>query len=257
VLALATERSLGVGAAFDAAASEGLLSRAAAAGIAELRATLARHARLPEGRQLVPHLASLLAAVSYRAEVERCYPDERVRSDRWSGVLEVLDLAENYVSRVAQPCLPDFLERLTLSAGDDGTSEQADRRDAVTLMTLHAAKGLEFPHVYLVGVEEGLLPHQRAVDEDTVEEERRLAYVGITRARVRLTLTWAGSRSRWGQRADSMPSRFLYELAGTAPPATWRAAAARPAQEPHEARQARKAQAPVAARGRRRTPKRK
>jgi DNA helicase-2/ATP-dependent DNA helicase PcrA len=231
VLALATERGLGVGPAFDAAAAEGLLSKPAAAGVKELRATLAHHARLPEGRQLVPHLGSLLSAVTYRAEVERCYPDERTRSDRWAGVLEVLDLAENYVSRVAQPSLPDFLERLTLSAGDDTTSEQSDRRDAVTLMTLHAAKGLEFPHVYLVGAEEGLLPHQRAVDEDTVEEERRLMYVGITRARVRLTLTFAASRSRWGKRAESMPSRFLYELAGETPPESWRAATPRETEE--------------------------
>jgi DNA helicase-2/ATP-dependent DNA helicase PcrA len=251
VLALATERGLGVGAAFDAAAGEGLLSRAAAEGVTELRATLRHHARLPEGRQLVPHLASLLSAVSYRAEVERCYPDERTRSDRWAGVLEVLDLAENYVSRVREPSLPDFLERLALSAGDDTTAEQSDRRAAVTLMTLHAAKGLEFPHVYLVGVEEGLLPHQRAVDEDTVEEERRLMYVGITRARVRLTLSYAASRSRWGKRAESMPSRFLYELSGEAPPQTWRAATAR------ETQAAPGAGAPPARQAKRRTPRRK
>ena len=179
------------------------------------------------GHHLVQHIGRLLADVSYRTEVDRCYPDKRVAADRWSAVLEVLDLAENYVSRSSAPSLTDFLERLALTAGDDDTAEDAQRRDAVTLMTLHAAKGLEFPHVFLAGVEEGLLPHQRSVDEGTVEEERRLMYVGITRAMQRLTLTCAGSRSKWGQRTESMPSRFLYELAGTAPPSNWRAAAPR------------------------------
>jgi len=142
-------------------------------------------------------------------------------------VMEVLDLAENYVSRVPRPSLADFLERLTLAAGDDTTRDDPDQRGAVTLMTLHAAKGLEFPHVYLVGAEEGLLPHQRSVDEDTVAEERRLMYVGITRAMTRLTISWAGSRSRWGKRDLSMPSRFLFELSGAEPPEGWRGATPR------------------------------
>jgi DNA helicase-2/ATP-dependent DNA helicase PcrA len=95
-------------------------------------------------------------------------------------VEEVLNLAENYVRRTNQPTLPEFLQRVALSAEDDrdpdaGTDEHG-RRNAITLMTLHAAKGLEFPRVYLVGVEEGLLPHQRSVDSDTVDEERRLMY---------------------------------------------------------------------------------
>ena len=88
-----------------------------------------------------------------------------------------------------------------------------DRPDRVTLITLHAAKGLEFPVVFIVGLEEGLLPHKRALeDERELEEERRLAYVGMTRAKDRLYLVHARHRSTWGVGAAAEPSRFLAEL---------------------------------------------
>ena len=86
----------------------------------------------------------------------------------------------------------------------------------VTLITLHAAKGLEFPHVYLIGLEEGLLPHDRSKMEGTVDEERRLLYVGITRARETLALTWCGHRIKWGSPSPCTPSSFIKEL-----PADW------------------------------------
>lgn len=103
---------------------------------------------------------------------------------------------------IAHMSLVDMLER----------NSEEQEQDAVTLMTLHAAKGLEFPHVFLVGMEEELLPHANSLDEHSIQEERRLAYVGITRAQKHLTISYAKIRSRYGETATVEPSRFLEEL---------------------------------------------
>ena len=103
---------------------------------------------------------------------------------------------------IAKLVLRDLLER----------QEEEDESDQVQLMTLHASKGLEFPHVFMVGMEEDLLPHRNSIDENNIEEERRLTYVGITRAQKTLTMTLAGKRKQFGEHSDTAPSRFLEEL---------------------------------------------
>ncbi|MFT6984911.1 MAG: ATP-dependent DNA helicase Rep [Psychromonas sp.] len=103
---------------------------------------------------------------------------------------------------VARLTLRDMLSR----------NEEEEELDQVQLMTLHASKGLEFPFVYMIGMEEGILPHQVSIDEDNVEEERRLAYVGITRAQKELTFTLAKERNQYGELIKPTPSRFLFEL---------------------------------------------
>ncbi|MFT7462774.1 MAG: DNA helicase-2/ATP-dependent DNA helicase PcrA [Pseudohongiellaceae bacterium] len=223
VLVLATEEGIEARLAFDLALERGMLSKAAAGGWLELREIYDRVGGQEPGEALVQHISTLIDEVGYRTEVDRAYPDEGQRVDRWAAVMGVFDMAENYVSRAVKPTLTKFLERLTLASTDDQTAEDSDGRKSVTMMTLHAAKGLEFPTVYLVGAEEGLLPHQRSVDEDTVDEERRLMYVGITRAMHRLVLTYTAWRSRYGAKAETMPSRFLFEMTGEEPPEGWQA----------------------------------
>jgi ATP-dependent DNA helicase Rep len=103
---------------------------------------------------------------------------------------------------IAKLVLRDLLER----------QEEEDLSDQVQLMTLHASKGLEFPHVFIIGMEEDLLPHRNSIDENNIEEERRLTYVGITRAQRSLTMTLAGKRKQFGELSETKPSRFLEEL---------------------------------------------
>ena len=91
-------------------------------------------------------------------------------------------------------------------------NEEEEAHDQVSLMTLHAAKGLEFPHVFLIGVEENILPHQNSIETDNIEEERRLAYVGITRAQRSCTFSYCTHRKRYGEISECEPSRFLNEL---------------------------------------------
>ena len=104
--------------------------------------------------------------------------------------------------------LTQMIALITMLEGRDG-----DDPDAVRLSTLHAAKGLEFPHVFIVGLEEGLLPHREAVTLGNVDEERRLMYVGVTRAQRSLHLSFCRARKRAGEKVDCQPSRFLGELA--------------------------------------------
>lgn len=127
-------------------------------------------------------------------------------ADRWENVVELRNVAAGYEGLSLQT----FLEEVALVSDVDDLPEEAN---APTLMTLHAAKGLEFPVVFIVGLEEGMLPHQRSFDEpEGIDEERRLLYVGMTRAENRLYLLYAFRRTVWGDNAISMPSRFLDDI---------------------------------------------
>jgi DNA helicase II / ATP-dependent DNA helicase PcrA len=128
---------------------------------------------------------------------------------RIENLLELVGVAREYQEQAEDPSLSEFLQQISLYSDQDELSAE---RSLVTLMTLHNAKGLEFRAVFLIGMEEGVFPHARSLEEQGLEEERRLAYVGLTRAQERLTLTHAASRSLWGSRGFNLPSRFLDEL---------------------------------------------
>ena len=106
--------------------------------------------------------------------------------------------------------LRDFLDRTALES--EKNDDDLDKKSGVTLITLHASKGLEYPIVFLLGLEEGILPHKRSVEEGTKDEERRLLYVGITRAKERMTMTYCSTRVKWGNKEACQPSTFLPEL---------------------------------------------
>jgi DNA helicase-2/ATP-dependent DNA helicase PcrA len=128
---------------------------------------------------------------------------------RVENLQELVGVAREYQETAEEPSLSHFLQEISLFSDQDSIRGE---ESLVTLMTLHNAKGLEFRAVYLIGMEEGIFPHSRSIEEQGIEEERRLAYVGMTRAREQLTLTHASSRSLWGSRGYTLPSRFLDEL---------------------------------------------
>lgn len=130
--------------------------------------------------------------------------------DRYQNVEEVSNALSQFAEENEDPSLDGFLANAALASDLDGLSEG---EDAVSLMTLHSAKGLEFPVVFVVGMEEGLFPNHRSLDDPrSLEEERRLCYVGITRAQEQLFLTYAQERRLWGNYTSAIPSQFLSEL---------------------------------------------
>ena len=128
---------------------------------------------------------------------------------RIENLEELVQVAREYDATAAEGSLTQFLEQISLLADTDNLR---DDEGLVTLMTIHNAKGLEFPIVFIIGMEDGVFPHSRAMDEGDVEEERRLAYVGITRAMRDLTLTWARRRNAFGANSFGIRSRFIDEI---------------------------------------------
>ncbi|MGH3109720.1 MAG: 3'-5' exonuclease, partial [Gaiellaceae bacterium] len=157
------------------------------------------------------HVDELLERLLEKTGVIEAFEAERTieARGRIENLQELVGVAREYRLENADASLAGFLQDISLVSDQDTIS---DDRGLVTLMTLHNAKGLEFRAVFAIGMEEGVFPHVRAVEEQGVEEERRLAYVGMTRAMERLTLTHTMSRSLWGRRSYNLASRFLDEL---------------------------------------------
>jgi len=163
---------------------------------------------------------TLIERTQYFDEVRRLYNEPEEREARTNSIQELINAVAAYEDRDKETDLAGFLSETALAGREMGNEkDKLAQRNAVWLLTMHAAKGLEFPVVYMVGMEEGLLPHSRSVksgEENDIAEERRLCYVGVTRAQETLTLSMALTRRRWGKPRPTTPSRFLYEITGKA-----------------------------------------
>ena len=190
------------------AVDEGLLRKQAGDALRKFRDLIRK---LTEAAASEP-VSELLKKVLDKSDYRRALDDEEAE-DRHNNLKELVSAARDYEIREAEASLTGFVDQLSLLSDTDETKGSEDA--GVWLMTLHAAKGLEFPVVFIVGLEEGLFPHLRSRDDDeALEEERRLCYVGMTRARTRLVLTSAAGRLVFGEYQDSEPSRFLDEIPG-------------------------------------------
>lgn len=164
-----------------------------------------------QGTDLVTMTEALIKEVEYMEYLQKLAkkPEE---FHAWEhGLSEFLNQLSNYQERNKKDGLAGFLDEVTLN-DEREDKDDIEKKKGVCLITLHASKGLEFPIVYLPGIEQGILPHKRSYEEGRVDEERRLFYVGITRARQKLTLSFVRYRMKWGQKQTELPSPFLKEL---------------------------------------------
>jgi superfamily I DNA/RNA helicase len=153
-------------------------------------------------------LREFLDEIEYLPWLERGCKTENEKQQRQEGIGEVLTELSKALER--GKTLRKFLDDSALAS--DREDDDLEKKSGATLITLHASKGLEFPSVFLVGLEEGVLPHQRSVTEGTKDEERRLLYVGITRAQQKLSMSYCTVRTKWGQLVACQPSSFIMEL---------------------------------------------
>ncbi len=195
------------------------LPAAAHKGLDRLLAIVMESRQQAERGPLAEMAMNLLDQVGYRQEIERLYPEAGDREARWDTIESLINALAAHERDAKSPSLTTFLDDVAVAGNDFGNDKEKQMSgNAIVLMTLHSAKGLEFPEVFLVGMEEGILPHHRSVaaEGEAIDEERRLCYVGITRAQERLTLTLPLSRMKWGRPRDTIPSRFLFEILGKA-----------------------------------------
>lgn len=190
-------------------------------GISRFKQVIANGQQASRGEDavLANVVRGLVNELEYMSAIERSYPTPEEVQQRQDSIEEIVNAVAEYEGQTKDPSLSGFLDSVALAGKEFGSpKDQEMQANSVSLMTYHSAKGLEFPIVYMVGMEEGILPHRRSLAEsyDDVEEERRLCYVGVTRARDELTLCLPLSRKKWGKPRDTFASRFLYEMTGQA-----------------------------------------
>lgn len=164
-----------------------------------------------EDKDALSFTRSLLTQIAYEDWIRNTSSSEKQAQAKWDNVQELLSWMGNLQKNNEDESLEPIVSQLTLMSILENNEDKKDQ-NSVQLMTLHAAKGLEFPYVYLVGFEEDSLPHHQCQDEESLQEERRLAYVGITRAEKQLTISYAKTRQKYGDAMQCEPSRFLQEI---------------------------------------------
>ena len=164
-----------------------------------------------QGERSVSGIRQMVRDIDYEAWLNQLSSSEDVAERRMSNVNFLIDSLQRVMNE-EQVALDEAISRLVLRDLLEQQEEEEASDDSVQLMTLHASKGLEFPHVFIIGMEEKLLPHRASIDDGDIEEERRLAYVGITRARQTLSMTMARKRRQFGETINCEPSRFIEEL---------------------------------------------
>ena len=196
------------------------LSPAAQRGVEDLKTLQQEVSHRGRNESLTQAMETLLTKTAYTEEINRLYDEPEDRQNRIASLGELSNAVSAFEDNQKDADLTGFLADIALSGKEMGNEkDKLSMQNAVWLLTLHAAKGLEFPIVYMVGMEEGLLPHSRSVKsgrEEDIAEERRLCYVGITRAQEQLTLSMALTRRKWGKAVPTIPSQFLYEVTGQA-----------------------------------------
>jgi DNA helicase-2/ATP-dependent DNA helicase PcrA len=154
---------------------------------------------------------ALILEVGYMEHLKKAAKEPEDFAGWENGLKELLKSLAGYEERNRADGLGGFLDEISLN-DEREEKDDIEKKKGVCLITLHASKGLEFPIVYLPGIEQGILPHKRSFDEGRVDEERRLFYVGITRAKQKLTISHTRTRMKWGQKQTCLPSPFLKEL---------------------------------------------
>ncbi len=209
------ERQIGMFAACDELGLEQSLPAAAVDRLRRFCKWMNNIYRKSEQGDPIEAVRELIMDIDYEGWIRQNSSSEAMGDKRIQNVWFLVDSLKNTLERLQEDDpdagLKETIARLMLL---DMLDQQAEDEDdnRVQLMTLHASKGLEFPHVFLMGMEEELLPHRNSIETDNIEEERRLAYVGITRARETLTMTLAKQRKQYGEVVDCAPSRFIAEL---------------------------------------------
>ena len=211
--AYANERHISL---FDACSELGLQQRLSEKSVLRLHQFcdwINATARKMEQEDTFKTIHLMLEQIHYQQWLQETSKTPAAAERRMGNVFELIEWLQRIAQNedTQQMSLAEVIAKVMLLDILDRNQEQ-EAADQVSLMTLHAAKGLEFPHVFLIGMEENLLPHQNSIETDNIEEERRLAYVGITRAQKTLTFSYCTHRKRYGEISEAEPSRFLNEL---------------------------------------------